>query len=436
MKTLYLECAMGAAGDMLMAALLELLPDPDAFIDRMNRLGIPGVHVARLEAVKCGITGTRIEVKIRGEEEESLDVPANGHAHAHPHDHEHDYDHDDHDHHHDHEHDDHDHHHDHAHDHDHEHAHAGLEDLHSLIKGLPVSDSVRENAIAVYRLLAEAESHVHGRPVEEIHLHEVGAMDAVADIVGVCLILEALAPDRVLASPIHVGSGQVRCQHGILPVPAPATAYLLRGLPIYGGAIRGELTTPTGAALLRHFVTAFGPMPVMRVESVGYGMGKKDFEAANCVRVFLGENDAAGGPNGEICELSCNVDDMTGEAVGFALESLFALGALDAFTLPIQMKKSRPGQMVFCLCSPERADALAQAMLRHTSTFGVRRSLCPRYMLNRHVETVDTPFGAIRRKTGDGYGVQKFKWEYEDVATAARRAGVPIQDVCRELDRL
>ncbi len=444
MKTLYLECAMGAAGDMLMAALLELIPDPDAFLERMNRLGIPGVRVARLKEVKCGITGTRVEVKVRGTEEESLDVPAHGqsHAHAHDHDHSHDDEHGhDHDHDHMHEHG-HSHDHGHAHDHDHEHghdhdyAHAGLGDLKSLIASLPVTDFVRENAIAVYSLLAEAESHVHGRPVEEIHLHEVGAMDAVADIVGVCLLMEALAPDRVLASPIHVGSGQVRCQHGILPVPAPATAYLLKGLPIYGGAVRGELTTPTGAALLRHFVTVFGPMPVMRLTAVGYGMGKKDFEAANCVRALLGESDALGGPNGEVCELSCNVDDMTGEAVGFALETLFSLGALDAFTVPIQMKKSRPAQMVVCLCRPEDADALASAMLRHTTTFGVRRALCPRYMLHRHVETVETPFGPVRRKTGDGYGIRKAKWEYEDVAGAAKRAGVPLQDVCRELDRL
>ena len=305
-----------------------------------------------------------------------------------------------------------------------------------MIEGLPVSDTVRKNAVAVYRLLAEAESHVHGRPVEEIHLHEVGAMDAVADIVGVCLLMEAIAPDRVFASPIHVGSGQVRCQHGILPVPAPATAHILQGLPIYGGAVRGELTTPTGAALLRHFVTAFGPMPVMRLTAVGYGMGKKDFEAANCVRALLGESEQTGGPNGEVCELSCNVDDMTGEALGYALETLFELGALDAFIVPVQMKKSRPGQMIVCLCKPEDADVLARAMLRQTTSFGVRRSLCPRYMLDRRVETQKTPYGPIRKKTGEGYGVQKAKWEYEDVAEAARRADVPVQDIFRELDKL
>ena len=295
---------------------------------------------------------------------------------------------------------------------------------------------MRDNAAAGYRLLAEAESRVHDRPVEEIHLHEVGAMDAVADIVGVCLLMEAIAPDRVMASPIHVGSGQVRCQHGILPVPAPATALLLQGLPVYGGAIRGELTTPTGAALLKHFVADFGPMPAMRLDAVGYGMGKKDFEAANCVRTMLGESEAASGPNGEVCVLSCNVDDMTGEAVGFALEALFKLGALDAFTVPIQMKKSRPGLMVVCLCSPKDADELARAMLRHTTTFGVRRSLCPRYALTRHAEAVETPFGPVRKKSGEGYGVRKAKWEYEDAAGAAKRSGLSLSDIYLELDKL
>lgn len=427
MKTLYLECAMGAAGDMLMAALLELIPDPEGFIERMNNLGIPGVRVARLKEVKCGITGTRVEVKVLGEEEQSLDVPAHADPDAHAEDHEHASDHRR----------DHDHTHErgHRHDHDRGHRHAGVRDILSLIERLNVPADVRGNAAAVYRLLAEAESRVHGRPVEEIHLHEVGAMDAVADIVGVCLLMEMLAPDRVLASPVHVGSGQVRCQHGILPVPAPATALILQGLPIYGGAVRGELTTPTGAALLRHFASAFGPMPAMRLEAVGYGMGKKDFEAANCVRALLGVSWAAGFSEREVCELRCNVDDMTGEAVGFALETLLGLGALDAFTVPIQMKKSRPGQMIVCLCEPEDADTLAQAMLRHTTTFGVRRSLCPRYALNRLVETVETPFGPIRRKRGDGYGVRKTKWEYEDVAQAARRAGIPVQDVYRQLDQ-
>ena len=423
MKTLYIECAMGAAGDMLMAALLELLPDPDRFMEKINSLGIPGVAVARQTSVKCGITGTHISVSVRGVEEESADV----HEHDHPHDH------------------DHPHGHDHAHSHTHPHAHeqenaaehdhSGMKDIADLISSLPVSPSVREHALAVYALLAEAEAHVHGRPVSEVHFHEVGTMDAVADIVGVCMLMGELAPDRVVVSPVHVGSGQVRCAHGILPVPAPATAYLLRGVPTYGGAVRGELCTPTGAALLKHFAADFGHMPIMQVQAIGYGMGKKDFEAANCVRVMLGSSSTHNGPNGEIIQLSCNLDDMTGEALGFAQQALLELGALDVFTVPIQMKKSRPGQMLVCLCRLKDADSLAQAMLKHTTTFGVRSELCKRYMLDRHFETVESKWGPIRRKTGGGYGVTKSKFEYDDIARAAKEHGIPIAEIYRSLER-
>ena len=426
MKTLYIECAMGAAGDMLMAALLELLPDPDRFIQQMNSLNIPGVTVERQPSQKCGITGTHISVHVGGVEEESQDVNAGGQQHDHHH-HDHAHSHDHH----------HDHHHDHKHEHGHsdDHGHTGMEDIRTLLKSLAISDTAREHVLHVYNLIAQAESHAHGRPVEQVHFHEVGAMDAVADILGVCLLMEELAPERVIVSPVHVGTGMVRCSHGILPVPTPATAYILKDVPIYGGMIRGELCTPTGAALLKHFATEFGAMPVMRVAAIGYGMGKKDFEAANCVRVMLGETGSAGGPNGEIAELSCNLDDMTGEALGFALEALLQEGALDAFIVPIQMKKSRPGQMLVCLCKTEDADHLAKAMLKHTTTFGVRRTTCPRYMLDRQFEAVETAFGPIRRKTGTGYGVDKSKFEYEDVAAAARNRNLSLSEAFAILNR-
>ena len=411
MKTLYIECNMGAAGDMLMAALLELVPEPDPFISRMNGLGIPGVVISREASVKCGITGTHVSVWVKGEEEESLDVHPHSHQHGHEHVHNHD--------------------HDHGPAAEHVHSHADLTDIASIIRGLPVSETVKKNALAVYRLLAQAEAHVHGRPVEQVHFHEVGTMDAIADIVGVCLLMEEMAPDRVVVSPIHVGSGQVRCSHGILPVPAPATAHILKGVPSYGGAIRGELCTPTGAAILKHFATEFGNMPVMRVQAIGYGMGKKDFEAANCVRVMLGTSGEQGtdGPNDEIVELSCNLDDMTGEALGYAQQQLLEMGALDVFVVPIQMKKSRPGQLLSCLCKSQDADCLASAMLKHTTSFGVRRQSFSRYMLNRHMETADTALGPVRIKKGSGYGAEKMKYEYEDVAALARRLGIPISEV-------
>ena len=443
MKTLYLDCGMGTAGDMLMAALLELVDDKAAFLDKMNSLGLPGVEVAAQPSVKCGITGTHVAVTVHGEEEVSCDVdPGAAPVHIHNHDHhghEHEHEHC-HGHHHDHAHDhDHEHHHDHdhGHDHSHDHGHAhhhhhtGMGEIRHLLSHMDLPEEVRSDAEAVYGLIAEAESHAHGRPVEEIHFHEVGAMDAVADVVGVCLLMHRLGVGQVLCSPVHVGSGQVRCAHGILPVPAPATAHILRGVPIYGGAIRGELCTPTGAALLRHFVTKFGPMPAMEVEKIGYGMGNKDFEAANCVRALLGETGESGD---EAVELRCNLDDMTGEAVGFAMEELMNAGALDVFTTPIGMKKSRPAVLLTCLCRPEDREKMVGLLFRHTTTLGVRETLCRRYTLSRGQHTVETSCGPITVKTAAGWGVNRSKPEYEDVARIAREQGLGLAEAARLAD--
>ena len=400
MKTLYLECGMGAAGDMLMAALYELIDDKQGFIDKMNALGLPGVRVEAEKSEKCGIVGTHMLVTVDGEEEESLDE----------HDHEHT-------------HDEHSHHHDHGH---HHHHHTALEDITEVISGLPLDNRVKANARAVYRLIAEAESRAHGRPVEEIHFHEVGTMDAVADVVGVCLLMDMIGADTVLASPVHVGSGTVRCAHGVLPVPAPATAHILEGVPTYGGRIEGELCTPTGAALLKHFVSSFGDRPVMATSAIGCGMGKKDFPRANCVRAFLGESE---GKREDITRLECNVDDMTGEAIGYAMDQLFKAGARDVYTQPIGMKKSRPGIMLCVICLPEDADRLAGVMMKHTTTLGIRRQDMTRYTLTRRVQTVDTPYGPIRVKTAKGMGVTRRKAEYDDLAALAEKNGVSLDAV-------
>ena len=266
MKTLYLDCGMGAAGDMLTAALFELLDDSEkeAFLQELNNIGIEDVTFEAEKSVKCGIVGTHMKVMVGNVEEET-------HDHEHYHDHEHD------------------HHHDHDHEHHHAHHHSSMKDIEDIINALKVSDRVKADAIAVYKLIAEAESNAHGVEVSEIHFHEVGTKDAVADVTAVCMLIEKLGIERVEASNVHVGSGHVHCAHGILPVPAPATAYILRDVPIYGGGIKGELCTPTGAALLKHFSKSFGDMPAMTVTGIGYGMGKKDFSAANCVRAMLGE---------------------------------------------------------------------------------------------------------------------------------------------------
>ena len=402
MKTLYLDLSMGAAGDMLAAALLELLPDPDSFLAELNGLGIPGVRYQRERAVKCGVTGTHLAVTVDGEEEHSHD--------HHPHDHGHE------------------HHHDQG-THDHEHRHSGIHDIEHIVRDhLALPSKVKDDVMAVYALIAQAESHVHGAPVTEIHFHEVGTMDAVADITAVCLLMDRLAPDLVTASPVHVGSGQVRCAHGILPVPAPATAHILRDVPIYGGQIQGELCTPTGAALLRHFAAQFGPMPLMRTQAVGYVCGKKDFEAANCVRAMLGE---AGDGGDQVAVLSCNLDDMTAEALGFAVERLFEAGALDAYTVPAGMKKSRPGVLLQAICRIQDRQAVTEALFRHTTTLGIRESVSRRYVLERSVQALDTPWGPVRRKESSGYGVSRVKYEYEDLARIAREQKISLDQARR-----
>ena len=432
MKTLYIECNMGAAGDMLMAALCELLPDPEGFIARMNALGLPGVRYERRKAEKCGITGTHIAVTVDGEEERSEDignreqgtgnrngehghihdVEGRGSAHEHPHGHVHEHAHT----------------HDHVHDHEprHHHHHSSLNDIRAIIDALDLPAAVRDDAKAVYMRIAEAESKVHGHPVDQVHFHEVGALDAVADVVGVCALMHELAPERVLVSPVHVGSGQVRCAHGVLPVPAPATALLLEGVPVYGGAIRGELCTPTGAALLAHFADDFGDMPAMTLEAVGYGMGTKDFPWANCVRVLLGESAE---PLGEVAELRCNLDDMTGEEIGFAVQRLRQAGALDVWTQSIQMKKDRPGTLLCCLCPPDREAEFARLMLRHTTTIGVRCQRLRRYTLKREAVTLNTPYGPIRAKRSHGYGVDRTKPEFDDLAQIAERENIAIGEI-------
>lgn len=405
MRTIYLDCSMGAAGDMLMAELLELLPEKDTFLQKMQSLGLPGLEISAEPSVKCGITGTHMRVLIHGEEEghpheHAAEEPFHSHADAPEAAH--------------------------AHVHVHPHHHTDLDELTHRISHLNVSEAVRSDILAVYQSIADAESRVHGVPVEQIHFHEVGSLDALADVTGVCLLMELLAPEQVLASPVHVGSGQVRCAHGILPVPAPATALLLEGIPIYGGSIRGELCTPTGAALLRRFVTRFGPLPPMRVEKTGYGMGTKDFVAANCVRAMLGQTEESAG---HILELACNLDDMTPEAVGFAMEQLFAAGALDVYTTPIGMKKNRPGVLLTCMCREDDREAMLRTIFRHTSTLGVRVSVCDRYTLSRRQYAVQTPDGEIRVKESSGWGVLRRKAEFEDLAHIARQTGKSIAEV-------
>ncbi len=382
MKTLFLDCGMGAAGDMLTGALLELLPDPDLAVEELNALGVPGVRFVRERVQKCGITGTHMRVYV-GDEEEG------GHTHEH-------------------------------------HHHGAMAEIDRWISQIKASQPVKDNIHAVFDKIAQAESRVHGVPVPDIHFHEVGTLDALADITAVCWLMEKLGNPEVFASPVHVGSGHVSCAHGILPVPAPATAEILKGVPIYGGQILGELCTPTGAALLKQFVRSFGDMPPMTMQAVGYGMGKKDFPMANCVRAMLGDTGSGGD---RIVELCCNLDDMTGEDIGFAAEQLLRAGAPEVFTTPIYMKKNRPGVMLTVLCRPEQRQEMIRLLFLHTTTLGVRESVQSRCILKRRAGELKTAYGSLSCKISEGYGVTRCKPEYEDLARLAREHGCSIAEI-------
>lgn len=413
MKTLYIECNMGAAGDMLMAALLELHENPDEFLERLNKIGLPGVEVTAGPAEKCGLVGTQVRVSIHGQEEETEDL---GHGHSHSHDHQHEHSHD------------HDHagHQEHSHDDHHHHGHSSLHAIEHLLEELQISQKVRDHALAVYNLIAQAESESHGLPLSQVHFHEVGSMDAVADIVGVSMLIDELAPEKILASPVHVGSGQVKCSHGILPVPAPATARILKDVPIYGGGVSGELCTPTGAALLKHFVEDFIPMPLMKVEKTAYGMGKKDFASANCVRLFWGQTESH---NQEVVELVCNIDDMTAEDLAFAQEELFREGALDVYLTPISMKKNRLGYKLSCMCNKDEKDKFVSLIFKHTTTLGMREIISKRHVLSRSQEERKSKLGKVTYKVSQGYDIIKEKAEYEDLARIAREHKLSLAQV-------
>lgn len=396
MNTLYLQCNMGAAGDMLTAALYELLPNREEFLHTLNHMGLPGVEFHAAPAQSCGISGTHMDVVVHGEREEGVD-----HHHEHHHEHEHGHEH-------------------------HHHHHTTLHDVEHLIGHLNLPAPVLEQARAVYHRLAQAESQAHGVEVDLVHFHEVGALDAVADVAAACYALYLLHPDEVVVSPVHVGSGMVHCAHGLVPVPAPATTHLLEGVPCYGGDIQGELCTPTGAALLTTFASRFGPMPPMVLEKTGYGMGKKEFPAANCVRAMLGHTQAS---ENEILELVCNLDDMTPEALSFACQRLLEEGALDVYTLPGCMKKGRPGWQLVALCDSAHKDPLIHQVFALTSTTGLRVRTCEKHVLDYTITTRETPYGPVRVKKAQGYGVRRSKPEYEDMARIAREHKITLKQI-------
>ena len=401
MKTIYLECKMGVAGDMLAAALLGLVDDTEATVSELNSLGIPKVEYKLDDSLKCGIKGKHLSVLIDGVEEQ----PGDDSSHADAHDHHH-----------------------------HSHEHRTLYEIEDIIESLNVCKEVKSDIREVYELLAEAESSVHGVAVDQIHFHEVGNMDAIADISAVCYLMHKIDPDRIIVSPVNVGGGTVKCAHGILPVPAPATAYLLREIPSYeSDRIKSELTTPTGAALIKYFADDFANQPVMRVGKIGYGMGKKDFPQANALRALLGTSNEE---TEQVIELSCNVDDMTPEEIGFATERLLKEGALEVYTIAADMKKNRPGSVIYCMCKVEDREKILHKIFLYTTTIGVRENICNRYVLAREISKIDTPYGEVRVKKSSGFNVNRSKLEYDDLAGIATRTGKSIIDLRKEIEDL
>nr|WP_297764539.1 nickel pincer cofactor biosynthesis protein LarC [uncultured Butyrivibrio sp.] len=394
MKTLYIECKMGVAGDMLGAALLDLLDQRDETLKELNAIGIKGVEFRLIDTEKCGIKSKHLRVLIDGQEE----LPEEGL-------------------------DEHEHHH---------HVHRTLYDIEDIIESMNVSKDIKSDVREIYELLAEAESQAHGVPVDKIHFHEVGNVDAIADITASCYLIHKLEPEKIVVSPINVGGGMVKTAHGVLPVPAPATASLLKGIPCYESEfIRSELCTPTGAALIKYFADEFKPQPLMAVEKIGYGAGNKDFAQANVVRAVWGETTDE---SDNVIEFACNIDDMTAEEIGFATEMLFEAGALEVYTIAADMKKNRPGTLLYCVCRLDKREQIVQTIFKHTTTLGIRENICNRYVLSREIQKIDTPYGEVRKKVSSGYNVSRSKLEYDDLAGIAKRTGKSILDLKKELE--
>ncbi len=407
MKQLYLDLGMGAAGDMLTAALLELCPHKDGIIKKLNSLNIPGVHYEREIMKKSAICGTHMHVIVNGSEEEC------GHEHEEGH-------------------------HEHSH-----HHHTSMSDIGEIVSKLNTSEKIKKQILDVYNIIADAESRVHGEPVSQIHFHEVGNMDAIADVAAVCILINELNIGKIVVSPVHTGSGFVMCAHGKLPVPAPATALILEGVPYYSDGLKGELCTPTGAALIKYFADDFSDMPAMVVEKTGYGFGKKEFERLNCVRALLGtafqcsevtsECDNSCEKTDKVVELACNIDDMTAEEIGFATEKILEAGALDVYTISAYMKKNRPGTVICCLCHEDEREKFAKIMFKYTTTIGVRQYNCDRYILSRKTENIETDYGNVRVKKTSGYGVEREKMEYDDLSNIANKRQKSVFEVKHDI---
>lgn len=412
MATYHLDCSSGIAGDMFLGACLDLGMPVEILSEVVARLGLTGVSVESRKAMRGGFVGTRFRVLQDGKPIEGPDPEEHQHGHHHEHGREHG------------------HQHGHEHEHHHHHGHTrGLAEIRGMIQGSSLAAPVQERALRLFQRLGEAEAKAHGVPIERVHFHEVGAIDSIVDLVGAAAAVEYLAPERLTCGPVNVGSGRVKMAHGEVPIPAPATAELLRGAPIHGGP-GGELTTPTGAVLLAELVDEFVDLPALVLDGVGYGLGKRDLAThPNALRLLRGR---AGQEQAEVLVVECEVDDLPGEGFGFLMERLLAAGALDVYFTPVQMKKNRPGTLVTLLCRRPQLAELSGLLLTESGSLGCRYYAAVRLEAEREILEVETAFGTVRIKRArlDGRPLAAAP-EFEDCRRLALASGIPWRDVYR-----
>lgn len=428
MRIAYIDCFSGISGDMLLGALVDA-GVPLELLQQTTRALNLGAELSAHRVDRNGIGATKVDVIVEGVKDEPLDVHED-HRHEHNHDHPHTHDHG-HAHH---------HHHDHA-DHKHSHVHRGLLEIRAIIDAAPITTNAKAIAQKAFQLLGEAEAKIHNKDIESVHFHEVGSVDAIVDIVCGAVAADSLNIDHWLCSPLNVGSGTVKCAHGTLPVPAPATLELLKDAPIYSGDVQKELVTPTGAAMIRALVTEFGALPPMRISCTGYGAGARSLPGmANVARITIGESverQTLGAPRDTVSVIEANIDDMSPQLFGYAMERLLEAGALDVFHTPVQMKKNRPGALLTVLARPSDTERLAALVFAETTTIGVRVREESRFTLAREYVSVNTCWGEVRIKiaTLDGK-VTNFAPEFEDCRRLAASNGVPLKMVMQEALRL
>jgi pyridinium-3,5-bisthiocarboxylic acid mononucleotide nickel chelatase len=389
---LYYDCFAGISGDMNLAALVDLGVDPAFLINELGKLHIDEFKITFSKDMRRGISGTKAEVIIKGNE--------HSHEHHHPHGHEHSHD------------------------------HRTFKDIKDLFRKSGLSEFVKNKSIAIFQKIADAEGKVHNKPADEVHFHEVGAVDSIVDIAGAAICIEFLKPSRIIASRIELGSGMVKCEHGIFPVPAPATAEILKGIPVKSGNVPFEATTPTGAAILAVFVDEFVEKHQFTLLKTGYGIGHKDSEVPNVLRVHWASASESKFKTETVAVIECNIDDMNPEIYDYILEKLFKEGADDVFLSPVIMKKSRPANTISVLCNQSSKDKLISILLSETSTIGVRTYDVVKHILEREIIELNTRLGKIKiKKSWFGNDIIKYKPEYDDCIKIAKERNLKLSEV-------